>query len=240
MKDAIRRNFDDSVVTYTEFEAATGQFETLATRLLAVVDERLAEPPARAVDAGAGTGASTRRLDAIAETVLAVDLSREMLRENGATHRLQADFDALPLVTDSVDAVVFTASLFLSPEPARAVAEAARVLRPDGLVAAVAPLGWTTPDGSDVFETLPRDSRSPSDATTIETALGAEFALETGVWEDEVSADRLRDFHSIPAVAARLYPGLEADERVRAARDLLADVEGPLEQRWQWLLGRRT
>ncbi len=238
MKDAIRRNFDASAVTYREFEAETGQFETLATRLATVVDDALEDDPVRLLDAGAGTGASTHRLRTVGDGVVALDLSREMLLENPTTGRVQGDFDALPFATDGFDAVVFTASLFLTPDPERAVAEASRVLRSGGVVAAVAPLGWYAADGRDVFETLARDSRSPSDATDVEAALQDRFALETGTWESEISADHLRQFYSIPAVAARLYPTLPPDERVQKARTLLADVEGPLEQRWQWLLGR--
>lgn len=237
MKDAIRRNFDASVLSYAEYEAETGQFATLSKRLASLLQARLENHTGRVLDAGAGTGASTRRLEPLAEDVLALDLSREMLAENDAVHRLQADFDALPLASESVDAVVFTASLFLAPDPTRAVSEADRVLRPGGLVAAVAPRGWDTEDGRDVFETLPRESRSPSGADDVEAALDDRFTLETGVWTDRISADRLRLFHSIPAIAARLYPRLPPDERVRKARALLADVEGPLEQRWQWMVG---
>lgn len=237
MKDAIRQNFDSSVVSYADYEAQTGQFEALAGRLATVLEDRLETPTARLLDAGAGTGASTRRLAPLAQDVLALDLSRGMLAENDAPHRLQADFDALPLGDSTLDAVVFTASLFLSPDPDRAVTEADRVLRPGGVVAAVAPRGWYTRDGRDVFETLPRQSRSPSGADDVRRALEAQFDLETGVWSDRISADRLRLFHSIPAVAARLYPQLPPEQRVREAQALLSDVEGPLEQRWEWLIG---
>lgn len=237
MKDAIRRNFDASVHSYATYEAETGQFETLAARLATVLEAHLERRPERVLDAGAGTGASTHQLTSLAEEVLALDLSREMLAENDALYRLQADFDALPLRDESLEAVVFTASLFLAPDPERAVAEADRVLRPGGVVAAVAPLGWYTDDGRDVFETLSRRSRSPSDVSDVQRALDERFTLETGVWADRISADRLRLFHSIPAVAARLYPRLPPEERVRKAQALLEDVEGPLEARWQWLIG---
>ena len=238
MKDAIRRNFDASVGSYEAFEAETGQFEALAARLAGVVDDATADLELL-LDAGAGTGASTRRLESLAQQVVALDLSRPMLEENPADRRVQADFDHLPFGDGSFDAVVFTASLFLTPEPDHAVAEAQRVLRPGGVVAAVAPQGWSTPDGEDAFADLPRESRSPSAASEVESALAERFALETGVWTCEITADRLRKFHAIPAVAARLYPTLPPDERVQEAYELLADVEGPLEQRWQWLFGRR-
>ncbi len=37
-------------------------------------------------------------------------------------------------------------------------------------------------------------------------------------------------------MAARLYPRLPPDERVERARELLSQVEGPLEQRWRWVV----
>ncbi|WP_255193921.1 class I SAM-dependent methyltransferase [Natronobeatus ordinarius] len=239
MKDAIRRNFDVSVGSYEAFESETGQFAELAERLATVVDDATGDLESL-LDAGAGTGASTRRLEGLAEAVVALDISWPMLRENPAGRRVQADFDHLPFGNGSFDAVVFTASLFLTPDPDRAASEAARVLRAGGVVAAVAPQGWTTADGRDAFADLSRDSRSPSAAAEVESALAGRFTLETGAWTDEVSAERLRRFHSIPAVAARLYPTLPPDERVQEARALLADVEGPLEQRWRWLIGRQA
>jgi cyclopropane-fatty-acyl-phospholipid synthase len=38
-------------------------------------------------------------------------------------------------------------------------------------------------------------------------------------------------------MAARLYPRLAADERVAKARELLAGLEGTVEQRWRWIVG---
>ncbi len=237
MKDAIRRNFDESPAAYREYEELTGRFGTLARRLADVMSDHGTGPSGTVLDAGAGTGISSREFAGDESTVIALDISRTMLESNPIEHRVLGDFDRLPFATDRFDAVVFTASLFLTPDPKRAAREARRVLRPAGLVGAVAPLGWTTDDGEDVFRPLSRDSRSPSGAQAVEDALYENFELETGTWSFATTAGALRTFHAVPAMAARLYPRIETAERIERARELLADIDGPLEQHWQWFVG---
>lgn len=237
MKDAIRTNFDGSPDAYGAYERRTGRFEALAERLFDAMADRAAGTTDAVLDAGAGSGVSTEVLKRHGTTPVAADLSRGMLSVNPASNRVQCDFDSLPFVADAFDAVAFTASLFLTPEPRHAAREARRVLRTGGVVGAVAPLGWTTDDGADVFAPLSRESRSPAGAGAVKEALRGSFSVETGTWAFPTTAPNLRAFHSIPAMSARLYPRLDADERIRRARALLADVEGPLEQRWRWFVG---
>lgn len=236
LKDAIRRNFDLSVDAYDAYEDRTGRFRTLA-RLLWTEMERVADPtPEHVLDAGAGSGASTRVLRERATSVVALDASREMLRANDGA-RVQADFDHLPFADDAFDAVAFTASLFLVPDPAVATREARRVCRPGGVVGAVVPLGWVDDDGRDAFATLDRDSRSPVGTDAVVDALAASFTVETGTWRFATTAADVREFHRIPAMAARLYPKSIPEERVRKAGELLDSLEGTYEQRWRWVVG---
>lgn len=238
MKKAIRANFDASVSAYDAFERRTGRFRTLARLLAAEMSH-----PARGgindlLDAGAGTGASTTVFDDHAQRTVALDISAEMLRANGSQYRVQGDFDSLPFHRDSFDGVAFTASLFLTPDPAAATREAARVLRSDGIVGAVAPLGWVDTEGVDVFADLERESRSPTGVDSVRTALEAEFDITTGVWRFATTATDLRLFHEIPAMGARLYPKLPPDERRAQVRQLFGDTERTLEQRWRWFVGQ--
>jgi SAM-dependent methyltransferase len=237
MKDAVRANFDASVSAYDAYERRTGRFSALARLLHAEMGSRVDGSLAAVLDAGAGSGVSTHAFADATPRVVALDISREMLREIESFPRVQGDFDHLPFDDATFDGVAFTASLFLVPDPSVAVAEAARVLRPGGVVGAVAPLGWVTADGTDVFDTLDRESRSPTATGEVEAVLADAFEVATGTWRFATTADELRLFHAIPAMAARLYPKLPPDERVERTRALLDAVEGTLEQRWRWVVG---
>lgn len=88
------------------------------------------------VDIATGAGTLVPSLADLAGpggTVVCVDRSLGMLRR--ATHgspRVQADAERLPLADGSADVVVLAFVLFMLQDAPRAVAEAARVLRPGG------------------------------------------------------------------------------------------------------------
>lgn len=100
----------------------------------------------RVLDVGGGTGrgaravgAAVRRSDADrgdGPRSLVLDAARGMLREAHATglEVVQADAGALPVRDGSVDAVLVVDALHHFPSAERAVAEAARVLRPGGVL----------------------------------------------------------------------------------------------------------
>jgi SAM-dependent methyltransferase len=90
-------------------------------------------------DVGAGTGAllGAIRAAAPAARVAALDTSAEMLhvaRTSRGVPAILADALAIPLADETADAVILAYVLFHLADPARAVAEAARVLRPGGQV----------------------------------------------------------------------------------------------------------
>jgi SAM-dependent methyltransferase len=93
-------------------------------------------------DVGAGTGAllGAIRSAAPAAQVVALDASAEMLRIAHARRgepAILADAAALPLADGTADAVILAYVLFHLADPALALAEAARVLRPGGRVGAI-------------------------------------------------------------------------------------------------------
>ncbi|HUK58092.1 MAG TPA: metalloregulator ArsR/SmtB family transcription factor [Stellaceae bacterium] len=99
------------------------------------------EPIDDLLDVGTGTGRVLEVMAPRVERALGVDLSREMLavaRVNleraGARNCAirQGDMYQLPAPTASFDAVVVHQVLHYAERPARAIAEAARVLRPGG------------------------------------------------------------------------------------------------------------
>jgi len=237
MKAAVRENFDRSVSAYGQYEGLTGRFATLSRLLAAEMTANVGGDLGTVLDAGAGSGVSTRVLTGSATRLVALDISREMLADNDAGERVQGDFDALPFRPGRFDGVAFTASLFLVPDPTVAVDEARRVLGPDGVVGAVAPVGWFTRDGADVFDSLTRESRSPTATGDVIAAVEDSFETETGTWCFPTTAENIRRFHEIPAMAARLYPREDPAERVRKAGALFESLDGTFEQRWRWVVG---
>jgi SAM-dependent methyltransferase len=106
--------------------------------------------PCVVADVGAGTGAllGAIRAAAPAARVVALDASAEMLRVARAGRgapAVLADALALPLAGASADAVLLAYVLFHLADPARAVAEAARVLRPGGRAGTIT---WASERGS--------------------------------------------------------------------------------------------
>ena len=111
------------------------------------------EPGGTCIEIGSGTGSSSPALARHFDTVLAVDLSREMLRHapSGPAHRVRADAMQMPVAGGVADSLVLVNAL-LFPE------EMARVLRPGGTLVWVNSLGDRTPihlPPTDVEKALP-------------------------------------------------------------------------------------
>lgn len=126
--------------------------QTIARRLLAVwqhpVDWLNIPPGGIALDVGSGPGTVTASLARAAGPgglALGIDISEPMLAravraESGPqVGFLRADAQRLPLRDDTVDAAVSIAVLQLIPDPAAALSEIARVLRPGGRLAVMVP-----------------------------------------------------------------------------------------------------
>jgi SAM-dependent methyltransferase len=144
MTNAIR--FDNGAA----YERYMGQWSQLVANDFL---DWLAPPTGLAwLDVGCGNGAFTEMiatrcapsaLSGIdpAEPVLDYARKRPALRD---ARLLKGDAMALPFADDSFDVAVMPLVIFFVPEPARGVAEMARVTRPGGIVAAYA---WDLDDG---------------------------------------------------------------------------------------------
>lgn len=114
--------------------------EAIEAALLARLPERIAS----LLDIGTGTGALLELLAPRTDQALGVDASREMLAlararlaERGLASRCvvrQADLYRLPLPDGGFQVVTLQMVLHYAEDPPAALAEAARVLRPDGLL----------------------------------------------------------------------------------------------------------
>jgi ubiquinone/menaquinone biosynthesis C-methylase UbiE len=100
---------------------------------------------ARLLEVGCGTGVLTRVLAAVpkVESIVGVDIApslletaRELATDLPNVRFEQADARALPFADAAFDVVIFDSTLSHVPEPERALAEAARVLRAGGWLAA--------------------------------------------------------------------------------------------------------
>ncbi len=103
-------------------------------------------PVGRLLDIGTGTGRMAELFAPLADHIIALDKSLEMLRVARAklqhlptksVELVQGDFTDLPFSADSFDTVMFHQVLHFAQEPKAVLAEAARVTRPGGRIAIV-------------------------------------------------------------------------------------------------------
>lgn len=126
------------------FASSAGQWDRLRAELFGTHPELGALPALLdsdwvVGDLGAGTGQVAESLAPFVRRVVAVDDSAAMLQ--AARRRLtgranveirRGELEALPLNDAELDAAVLSLALHFAPEPARVLAEAARVLKPAG------------------------------------------------------------------------------------------------------------
>ncbi len=254
IKAAVRGNFDQSPDLYQKFEDEHGFFRGLNERLL-----RLIDPPRGAdiLDVGCGTGASCSQiLEAVPDCrVRGLDISPAMLEKAraaiGESKRLilvEGDASRLADYFDiDFDAIVYSASIFLVPDFRESLKQARSLLKKSGVV------GLTFMDG--VF-----DSDGNNLIAEADQAAGEGVSLRKPVRLDEfqsffsetfpdhryekaeirLALDVLREFFSIPAMSAGLFPGVEYSERLRKVARVFDHI--PKTEpifRWMVMIGRR-
>lgn len=120
--------------------AADGRLELIRTQ--EILRRHLPPPPARILDVGGGPGVHARWLVADGYEVDLVDpVARHVEQASSICPASIGDARSLDAADDSYDVVLLLGPLYHLPDPAdrrRALAEARRVVRPGGLVAAAA------------------------------------------------------------------------------------------------------
>ncbi len=134
--DSVRAHYAELAQTYDDKanRACKRAYEKLARRTLGDCT--------RVMELGAGSSPTLNVLDA--SFSVACDMSFPMLAARNAApdaHRFTADGQCLPCVDGSFDGVYSINVLEHVPDPARFVAETARVLKPGGLFLAITPNG---------------------------------------------------------------------------------------------------
>jgi ubiquinone/menaquinone biosynthesis C-methylase UbiE/DNA-binding transcriptional ArsR family regulator len=126
------------------FESAAGQWDHVRQELFGRSSHLLALPGLlderwNVGDLGCGTGQIAAMLAPFVRRVIAVDRSSDMLqeasrrlREHGNVEVRQAELESLPLESSELDAATMVLVLHHLPDPAAALSEASRVLKPGG------------------------------------------------------------------------------------------------------------
>jgi SAM-dependent methyltransferase len=231
----------------TSFGAAAGDYDRYRVGPPAEVVERLLPLDAKAVlDLGAGTGAMTRRLVGRVPRLYAVDpdprMTELLARGCPGVEVHEGTAEDIPLPSDCVDAVV-VASAWHWVDPAAALPEIARVLRPGGRLCIV----WNRRDRRvpwvDEMEALRREVSGGDDWVEerirhyLETPwlpAGSPFGrarVDALDWTAPMTRDELvrllTTFHAYIAAAPELKPEMlrrfteyiEGDSRIVAQDD---------------------
>lgn len=138
-RDARLVAFYESIDEPGRLSQREGRVEFVRTQRL--VGAALPPAPARVLDVGGGDGVYAKWLDSLGYDVELVDLTPahvERARGSGVVAQV-GDARALPFESESADAVLLLGPLYhltSADDRARALAEARRVLRPGGLLAA--------------------------------------------------------------------------------------------------------
>ena len=123
------------------WQMRTRHLQVFIRSVLAPLERRVGAP-LKILDLGAGNGWLSNRLSLRGHCLAAVDINLDALDGLGAAGcyefaflAIQAEFERLPFAPGQADLVVFNGALHYSRDYAASLAEALRMLKPDGLLA---------------------------------------------------------------------------------------------------------
>lgn len=227
VKMAVAKNFDGSCRHYQDFEEQYGFFASLT---VALANRIGLQPGTDLLDVGCGNGASARALNEhFGCRVLGVDLSPAMVADGvaqnpgSAVTLIVGDGERLGEVAAgrTFDYVLYNASIFIFPDPETTFRQAACHLRPEGKIGFSFYPMLKGPDNEDLMVTaFERLGMSPPRFRVITSFKKACEALARHCrrivcheWIRPLDIDFLKDFFSIPAQSASLFPDLDYFQR---------------------------
>jgi SAM-dependent methyltransferase len=256
VKRNVADNFDQSIGMYQTFENKYGFFASYALKLAESIG---LDKGSSVLDVGCGYGVSAEVLNVRCGCrVFGVDLSSEMiaagryLEKNAAIDLVVGDGENLAPVIGGrqFDYVLYNASIFIFPDPAKAIEEAFKCLRSGGKIAFSFYPQLIGSDDVDLFdaafkrlgEPLPR-FRVISDYPDACDALAARCGrIRHHRWIQPLDIGFVQDFFSIPAQSASLFPGrsyAERRDRVNRLFATLADRQGDGQVVWRMAEGTK-
>jgi ubiquinone/menaquinone biosynthesis C-methylase UbiE len=250
IKNAVKRNFEQSPDQYSEFENKYGFFYSLNAVLL---DRLKIHPGARVLDIGCGTGASSIQiLETIPDCIVwGLDNSPSMLDvariNNPNPQRLRfIEGDAGDLtscVEELMDAIIYSASIFLIPDYETSLSQAWKLLQPGGELGLTYMVGVYEDGLENAFVCADRNAQTnvsmkkPVEfdglAQFVRNLFGSSNVETLNFLYDH---DFLKQFFSIPAMSAGLYPALDYQDRLKMLDKLFSHLPcDKLSFRWNFV-----
>lgn len=255
IKAAVKRNFDSSPDNYDEFESKYGFFQDLNAFLLKAVNPQATN---RILDIGCGTGASSMQLAKAFPTACVVGLDNspamlEKARDNCKSFQglafIEGDASALKdCIDEPFDIIIYSASIFLIPDFRESLLQAIDLLRPDGRIGLTFMDGVYSDRGENVFAAAEEKTRlglslkkpvSLNDLQDCMKSLCKSVRMTQANFEQP--KQQLRDFFSIQAMSAGLFPTLDYNGRLEKIDKLFENIPNEnLTFRWMIVVGAKS
>jgi len=240
VKKRVADNFDQSYQLYEDFEKKHHFFYDLTVKLAENIGLRSGS---EVLDVGCGNGISALALhEKFSCQVMGVDLSARMVAAGQELHGsnpeiclVKGDGEQLVEVVGArrFDYVLYNASIFIFPDAERSIREAVSCLQPGGTIAFSFYPQLLNAAGDDLLDlAFQRLDMSLPRFRVITDFRKACLALEKYVhpvvhyqWVRPFDLEFLRDFFSIPAQSASLFPGKDYIARRELVSRLFATLE---------------
>lgn len=257
-KEAVERNFDQSVQVYDLFEEKHRLFESLTRRQIELIEPTR---PKRILDVGCGTGVSVMTLHKsligdFTPIIYAIDISEAMInkakercRDVPGLYFIRGDAEKLDsFFHEGFDAIFYTASVFLLPKFKDSIRQACGLLGPEGVISISYYSGLFTEDGEEAIPKVFPDLKYQYSAVPIHELVSCINSLQgfRTTWVDfhfEANSEFLFDFLSIPAQSSGLFPKIPYLDRIPRIREFCYALEGKVGKvfmGWKFCIARKS